>query len=206
MVRFVACGSVVMCVALLAGGGCGSAPARIEAPSINAGAAGQEAMKQYDTNGDGKIAGAELDKAPALKAALKQIDTGGDGTITAEKITARIAKWQESKVGRMNLTCRISQKKGGQDLPLEGATVTFEPEKFLGSNMPTCTAVTDAKGMAKVSAPDADSPGVPPGFYLVRITKSGVNIPAKYNTQTTLGAEVSNDPSSYGGTTFVLEF
>ena len=48
--------------------------------------------------------------------------------------------------------------------------------------------------------------GVPPGFYLVRITKAGVNIPAKYNTQTTLGAEVSNDPSSYGGANFVLEF
>ena len=94
-------------------------------------------MKQYDTNGDGKIAGAELDKAPSLKAALNQIDTSGSKTITAEKITARIQKWQESKVGRMNLTCRVSRKQGGQDTPLDGATVTFEPEKFLGGNMPT---------------------------------------------------------------------
>jgi hypothetical protein len=211
MVRFVACGSVVvMCAALLAGWGCSGAPVRIEAPPIDAAAAGEEAMKQYDTNKDGKIAGAELDKAPALKAALKQIDTAGDGTITAEKITARIQKWQDSKVGRMNVTRRVSRKKGNTDEPLEGVTVTFEPEKFLGSNMPTCTGVTDKRGSVqilerKVEPGEDQAPFlVPPGFYLVRIT--GPGIPPKYNTQTTLGAEVAQDTSNYGSTNFVLEF
>jgi hypothetical protein len=211
MVRFAACGGVVvLCVVLLAGWGCSGAPARIEAIPIDAAAASQEAMRQYDTNGDGKIAGAELDKAPALKAALKQIDVAGDGTITAEKIAARIQKWQDSKVGRINLMCRVSRKKGNTDEPLAGVTVTFEPEKFLGGNLPTCSGVTDKRGMAQILerkvAPGEDQEPfrVPPGFYVVRIT--GPNIPAKYNTQSTLGAEAAQDTSSYGGANFVLDF
>ena len=34
------------------------------------------------------------------------------------------------------------------------------------------------------------SPGLSPGFYRVEITKEGDNIPAKYNTATTLGLEI----------------
>ena len=40
-----------------------------------------------------------------------------------------------------------------------------------------------------VNGPD-DVQGVPPGFYRVEITKAGEQIPAKYNTATTLGGEV----------------
>ena len=65
-------------------------------PSIDAVAAGTEAMKMYDTNHDGKISGAELDKCPAIKAAIAQIDLSGKGEVTAEMITARIKKWQDS--------------------------------------------------------------------------------------------------------------
>lgn len=32
---------------------------------------------------------------------------------------------------------------------------------------------------------------MPPGFYRVEITKDGLNIPAKYNTETILGTEIS---------------
>jgi hypothetical protein len=211
MFRFAACGGVVViCVVLLAGWGCGGAPTRIEAPPIDASAAAQEAMKLYDTNGDGKISGAELDKSPALKAAIEQIDTSGSKTITAEKIAARIAKWQDSKLGRLNVTCRVSRKQGGKNIPLDGVTVTFEPEKFLGGNMPTCTGVTDKRGLAqimerKVEAGEDQNPFlVPPGFYFVRIT--GPGIPAKYNTQTILGAEVCSEPGTSGGSNYVLEY
>jgi hypothetical protein len=47
--------------------------------------------------------------------------------------------------------------------------------------------------VASVSAPPrkaGDVPGLSPGFYRVEITKEGENIPAKYNTATTLGLEV----------------
>ena len=45
--------------------------------------------------------------------------------------------------------------------------------------------------------PDPNDPtspaGVQPGFYLIRITKEGVDIPAKYNTETTFGMELAHD-------------
>ncbi len=67
-------------------------PDRVNPPKIDAVAAGQEAIKMYDTNHDGKISGAELDKCPDIKAALLQIDPSGKGEVTAEMITARIKK------------------------------------------------------------------------------------------------------------------
>jgi len=147
----------------------------------------------YDANKDGKISGAELDKCPALKAAMAQIDTTGDGAITAAKITARIRAWQESKLGRMSLSCTVQHN--GQ--PLSGAEVKFVPEKFLGENMRPASGKTDQYGMAMLSVPTSgardDPPGVAPGLYRVEITKPGANIPAKYNTETTLGQEVALD-------------
>ena len=152
-------------------------------------------MKQYDTNGDGKIAGDELDKAPALKSAIENLDTSGDGAVDADEVTARIEAWQESKLGRTSLMCRVV--KGGQ--PFEGATVTFVPEKFLGENLKPASGVTDANGTAMLSIELSDSgdpPGVAPGLYRVEITKEGANIPAKYNTETIYGQEVGLDAAN----------
>ena len=79
----------------------------------------------------------------------------------------------------------------------------FVPEEFLGSNMIVATGETDQNGMASnVSIPtsgkQSDPPGVPQGFYRVEITKSGLNIPAKYNTQTVLGHVVAYGPQMIG--------
>ena len=148
-------------------------------------------MKQYDTDGDGVISGEELEKLPSFEKALTRIDHNGDGAVSAEEIANRVREWQSSEIGRMVLTCSVN--KGGQ--PLEGATVTFVPEEFLGDNLQTATGVTDEHGVASVSVPVADDKirGVAPGWYRVRITKEGENIPAKYNTETILGLEVAPD-------------
>ena len=116
---------------LLAIAGCwGGGPKRVTPPPIDAVAAGADAMKMYDTNNDGKISGAELDKCPAIKAAIAQIDTSGKGEVTAEMITARIKKWQDSLLGKTALGCRVTRNGS----PLPGATVTFIPEN---SSAPT---------------------------------------------------------------------
>ena len=144
---------------------------------------------RYDK--DGKISGAELDKCPALKAAMAQIDTTGEGSITAAKITARIRAWQDSKLGRMSLSCTVLHN----GKPLSDAEVKFVPEKFLGENIKTASGKTDQNGMAMMSVPTTgreDPPGVAPGLYRVEITK-GSEIPAKYNSETTLGQEVALD-------------
>jgi hypothetical protein len=161
---------------------------------------GQRAIAQLDSNGDGAIAGPELDKCPGLKAALDRVDPSGKGRITAEMIAARLDAWHESRLGRMRLNCTVTHN----GKPLEGALVKFVPEKFLKhsfeySDDPKWTAAgkTDKDGRAMISVPVSgipeDPPGVPPGFYRVEITKPGEDIPTKYNTETTLGQEVARD-------------
>ena len=96
----------------------------------------------------------------------------------------------------MSVRCSVSHN--GQ--PLQGAEVKFVPEKFLGSEIKTASGVTDAGGVAMISAPQSrpdDPAGVPPGFYRVEITQSGLAIPAKYNTDTVLGAEIASDAQEF---------
>ena len=180
--------AVILAVAV----GCQRGPSRLYPPPIDASAAGAKAIEMYDTDKDGKISGAELDKCPALRAALAQIDATGEGSITAAKITARIKAWQDSKLGRMSLSCTVLHN----GKPLANAGVKFVPEKFLGENVKTASGKTDANGVAMISVPTTgrdDPPGVAPGLYRVEITKAGDNVPAKYNSDTTLGQEVALD-------------
>ena len=184
----------VVCVVAVVSLGCSGKPARVHAPSIDATAAGAAAMEQYDTNKDGKVAGAELQAAPSLMAAIINLDKDGDKAVSAEEVTGRILAWQESKTGLTPVTCTITFR--GQ--PLAGAKVVFEPEKFLGENIKACEGTTNQRGMASLSIPNSERklPGGAPGLYLIRITSQNVQIPAHYNTQTTLGAEVANDSAT----------
>jgi hypothetical protein len=184
--------------------GCPRTPDRVYPPGISS-SAGPDAVTMFDTNNDKKLEGAELDKCPGLKAALSKVDPANQG-VTADMIAARIQAWKKSLVGRMSLSCRVTHN--GQ--PLAGAEVTFVPEKFLGTKIQVATGKTDPNGMAMLSAPPEkprDPPGVPPGFYRVEITAPGLNIPAKYNTETTLGQEVALDAKGIQeGISFDLKF
>ena len=81
------------------------------------------------------------------------------------------------------------------------------PEKFLGPDFQTASAVTNAAGVVSLIAPGPkdERPGVPPGFYRVEITKPGLAIPAKYNTETILGIEVSDDLAAHRVSTWCFE-
>ena len=163
-------------------------------------------MALFDTNKDGEISGAELDKCPGIKAALAQIDPSGDGTVTADKIAARIKAWQASKLGRMVLYCTVLHN----GKPLKDAEVKFVPEEFLGKNVMTGTGKTDKNGTARISiltSGKSDPPGVAPGLYRVEITKADEKIPAKYNTETILGQEVALDAENMEkGIRFILKY
>ncbi len=174
--------------------GCTRKPSRVHPPKINAGAAGRAAMKEYDTNKDGKVAGDELKKAPSLNAAIGNLDQDKDGAVTAEEVTKRIEKWQESRLGRTGVIATVTLRRQ----PLEGASVVLEPEGFLGENVKEATGTTDQHGMVVLKTVDSDLPGVAPGLYKVKITKKGVNLPAKYNEQTILGIEVAQDSKDTG--------
>ncbi len=190
---------VAISLALATLASCNSGPKRVNQPSISASGAGAAAMDEYDTNGDGVVAGDELEKAPGLKAMLATTDTNKDGGISADEISDRIQAWQALRVGLT--TFGFVATLDGR--PLEGATVTFEPESFLGDEVKPAVATTDMFGSGGPTIPkeqrydpSTSPPGVHLGVYKVKFSKSENGkeiIPPKYNEQTTLGIEVSPD-------------
>ena len=183
-VRF---GVLAASAAVLAGGGCWGGPATVDPPDIDAAAAGTAAVEQYDQDADQLIGGSELDQAVALKQALEKLDTDTDGMVSAAEITARIEAWQETEIALTDASCTVTLD--GE--PLEGATVIFVPEKFLGEEVKPATGTTDSFGSAILNIEGAD--GMHCGFFRVEITKSGTKIPPRYNTETILGQEIAQD-------------
>ena len=185
--------------------GCGNyVPPRV-VPDAPDPSAPSKALELYDTNHDGFLDAKELEKVPGLKAALKQVDTNNDGKISEQEIADRIKAWAELRGGRVRVTCRVTHNGA----PLVGAKVAFVPEKFLGGTLQPGSGTTDAAGFAIISAPYAADPaiqGVSPAFYRVEITKDDEKIPAKYNTETTLGAEASGGFDAKNGLNFDLQY
>ena len=181
-------------VVTLAAVGCGG-PIVLKQADFDPEAAGSKAIEIYDKNGDGAIAGEEIDQAPSIKDALARLDVSGDGQVSAEEITRLVESWKNDGSVITRLKCFIILD--GE--PVEGATITLEPEAFLGGVIATGTGLTDRLGRAAISIPpekrqDATLTGVNVGMYLVRISKvegGQETIPARYNTQTTLGLEVA---------------
>ena len=97
---------------------------------------------------------------------------------------------------------------------LDGEDAKFVPEKFLGlGDDPKWIASgkTDQNGMVDAQCADQRQAGVLcwafPRLYRVEVTKQGLEIPAKYNTETILGQEVANDAAGImEGIRFDLSF
>jgi hypothetical protein len=151
----------------------------------------QEALAEYDTNHDGFLDAKELERCPALKGSLATIDGNGDHRLSVDEIAARIYTYEQSGTALQHVGCRLLL----DGRPLQGATVTYVPEKFMGASLKPATGVSDARGEVTLIAAGEKLPGAQLGFYRVQVSKQGVNgqelIPARYNQDTTLGTEVS---------------
>ena len=187
---------LVLFVALLCG--CRYRLPALKPPEFDPETASAAAMSQYDSNGDGEIDKTELKSAPGLTYLKDSIDENDDGKITQDEISSMIqTKWLDSTAGVMRVSVEVYINRQ----PLDGATVTLEPEEFLGDVIFPATGTTGDDGFGPVSVAEENLPhknvrsGVLPGLYLVRISKE-VNgkeiVPAKYNTETTLGIEVAD--------------
>jgi hypothetical protein len=203
-VRFVKVSSLIatITVAIGAFSSCSRGPTAIVGPAINASGAGSKAMELYDKDGDGKIGGAELDAAPALKAAMATLDTDDDKAVSADEVAARVKAWEASQTGLIEIRCKVTLD--GQ--PLAGAKVTFEPDPCLGDQLQVSDGETNMYGIVSATIPPEKRPkpdwpsGGQLGLYKVKISKvvSGKEtLPARYNTQTTLGQEVANDDPKF---------
>jgi hypothetical protein len=170
----------------------------VRQPTIDASRAGTLAMEMYDKNGDGKVSGDELRNAPGLKAALPRLDTDGDGGVSADEVAARVNAWKAMQSGMTGVRMRFTLD--GQ--PLADAKVTLEPEAFLGDEVKTAFGTTSQFGDVSPSIPKEERPdpslpgGAHFGLYKVRVSKiinGKETIPARYNSETTLGQEISYD-------------
>ncbi len=176
----------LVCASCLLMTGCSGSSKRVQQPGYSSGP-GSAAISAYDSNSDSAIADNEFDSVPALRASLAQVDADGDGRITAKEIDDRVDAWKESRIGQMAAICEVTL----DGKPLANANVAFDPEPFLGSDLPTGSGTTGKAGMVGISQPDT-TPGLPPGWYKIRVTSSNREIPARYNSKTTLGCEVAS--------------
>jgi hypothetical protein len=177
----------------------------VSVPPYDAEGSAARAIELYDADGDGVLAGAELQASPALRAALAQIDADGDGRLNADEIAARMRQWQQVETSVVPIQCQVTL----DDKPLAAATVHFVPAPFLSSDLLTAEGITDADGFVALSVGKTEVVGIPCGLYRVEISKADTGrevIPARYNTQTTLGQEVYLDaPGIWSGIRFELQ-
>ena len=92
------------------------------------------------------------------------------------------------------MTTIVAIRRGGA--PVTDAQVVVEPEPFLQRVPTPASGVTDARGEISLAGQDARFPGLYCGMYRVRVSKQQQGketIPARYNTETTLGFEIAPD-------------
>ncbi len=178
--------------------GCSGGPGAIPLPSFDPDGAAEEALGMYDTDGDGLVGGDELENAPGLKAAIKTLDTDKDGSISAEEIAERVRTWERTRIGMMMFDSMFLL----DGRPLSNAQITYDPDEFMGGIVQAAKGHTDLGGNTRMKIPKENRPapdtppGMQAGIYKVRVSKivgGKETIPAKYNTETVLGQEVSMD-------------
>lgn len=182
-------GFFAVAVSLLVCGfaGCSNRPARVPAPRINPGAIVEAVFEQADADRDGRLRAAEQRTVPAIAAAVSRLDTDGDGAVAREELLAWLEAVRDSRVAITPLEVVVMQR----GRPLASATVRLVPEPFMGGQMKAAEGLTDAQGVAAITIPDAQYPGVNCGLYRVEITGTeGVPLPNDLNTTTTFGVAV----------------
>ena len=184
-----------VCIGII---GCSSKPSALKPPVLDPESAAKEAMSLYDQDGDGRLSAEELKACPGIQSSLEIYDQDGDESVSEAELAARLKRFVDHNVAlsRVSATVRLDQK------PLGGATVRFVPEAYLGDETKEAVGITRKGGSASIAVPDEDLPenqkgirGVNSGTYRVEITHPEIEIPAKYNTETTLGYETKpGDP------------
>jgi hypothetical protein len=170
--------------------GCGSKPARVTVPEFDPPGMSAVVIDKKDANHDGAVSADELKDWPGLKAVLGKIDRNKDGKVDQSEIEQHLREYSASRIGLQSLTCIVTVNGA----PLSDATVDFIPEEFLASVIKPARAVTGETGSGPVLPVDGGIPGIAPGIYRVTISRKNGDremLPAKYNTATELGFDVS---------------
>ena len=139
-------------------------------------------------------------RAQAFSLNLAIYDVDNNKKVSLQEFEDRLRNSAVAGVGLTKLTIQV--RLNGR--PLRGAEVKLVPEAYLGPNVKTAWGKTNGRGSAIMDIRDEDLPasekgliGVHYGTYKVEITHPTVQIPAKYNSQTTLGYETQRGNPDY---------
>jgi hypothetical protein len=172
--------------------GCSGGPERVKPPRIDVKSASKQAMEMYDANHDGKLSVEELAQCPGVLVSLDRYDANQDKAIDLEEFTQHLTDLLRDGSGATQLGVGVTY----QGSPLADAKVVMEPETYLGSDIQTAEGITTSYGQAEVGMPSDKVPAalksmklIQYGTFKVRITHPKINLPAKYNSETTLGYE-----------------
>lgn len=195
---------------LLSLAGCNQGPGRIPGVDVSVERVAENIVHEYDKDGSGTLSQKELASVPAVEVNRSWYDVDHDGEISTSELRAGLAVIFDAKIGLLSAWCNVS--RNGRPLP--GALVEFVPLPELQGAVPPASATTDDQGIAKMAVADDDLPAnsprslslVRPGLYLVKVTHPTISIPPKYNTDTTLGKEISNHSTASGPLKINLKF
>ena len=180
--------------------GCSNTPPAVKMPPLDPDAIASKALEEYDSDGNGELSKAELDGCPGIRDSIELYDTDGNNAVSGDEIKARAEKWIADKGALLSFVCSVTLKGRA----LVGATVKLVPEDFMGGAISPAEGVVEQTGSAIIAvAEEALDPAqqgrrikaVNVGVYKVEITHPNpkVKVPAKYNTETTLGIEIAGD-------------
>ncbi len=157
-------------------------------------------MDLYDTNHDGELSEQELAACPGILMNLGTYDTDNNKKVSPQELEDRLRNLRTAGVGLTKLTIQV--RLNGRSL--SGALVNLVPETYLGPNVKPAWGKTNSRGSAIMDIRDEDLPasekgliGIHYGTYKIVITHPEIQLPAKYNSQTTLGYETQRGNPNY---------
>jgi hypothetical protein len=187
--------------------GCSGRPSPVRPPDVDADDAAAAAVQELDKSGDGQLSKDEWSASAVMAAVAGHYDKNGDGNLDEQEIVAGLEEWQKSAVGARPVPFRISL----DGRPLSAATVRLVPAEFLDGAVKPAAGETDDSGAGVLGMASEDMPPnapkmplVQPGLYRVEITHATRKVPAKFNTESTIGVEITSTYPGPDGITWKL--
>lgn len=172
----------------------------IPQPSWSPAAVAAQAMNMGDTNKNGTLEAQELAQFPSLTAALTRMDTNQDQAITVAELTSRLESYvSDAASSQVSFAFMLN----GQ--PLEGAQVELVPEPFFADGLKRISGTTGNFGSFQPTQEGLSAPGVYHGLYRLEVSLKDAagneQLPARYNTASTMGVEIAVDNPALEHTT-----
>ena len=158
---------------------------------IDCDAAAARAIELLDRNSDGALDDEEISKSPGLAEGKPRVDSNGDGRITVEELASRFNYWNEAQARLVYPELEVTLNRR----LVTNAKITFEPEPYLADWIDEKRTSTDKMGRCTPRI-SRQLPGMNMGYYRVKVSKiigGKERLPARFNEQTELGVEFSDD-------------